>query len=481
MYRPTSRLSIVVAFTLLLGTLSPPARANVGEAFGFGARNEALAGAGAAWGFDGYAAYSNPAALALLTDKRLVFSYGFLVMQPDFYSIDHVVTNNNYTSDASPATYGSVDTSYKATMGTALGLGLRLFPEFFNLSAGVTVFLPVNQISYIDTGEVYQPEYVLYRARTQRPQIEIGTGADLGKHFFFGAGVHIGYGLTGNTTVFLNTDQTKISTMRFAATLKPKASPYLGILLASSNSTLRGPTSDPDSPGAWTLGAVVRFANNSPADITVNTATRTFGSSLPAFDFHFEALAALYYDPFTAELGWSMQTSPFNRIFLQLEYQRWSDYQSSAVTIQGPQTDKCSGSSCGLAIAGSNNPSYTFRDIVVPRVGNEFELNRSTALRVGYTYHMSIFRDLPAGAGNYLDPPRHSFSAGVGFKFRHFIGFDTPNNVDIYASYERLVTQTISKSPGDETGAAGDSKIGSPGYDAGGKIYGGGISLTLAF
>jgi hypothetical protein len=44
-----------------------------------------------------------------------------------------------------------------------------------------------------------------------------------------------------------------------------------------------------------------------------------------------------------------------------------------------------------------------------------------------------------------------------------------------------LELQRVVKTSGNEIGIAGDPKIGSPGYDAGGNLLGGGVSLSMAF
>lgn len=120
----------------------------------------------------------------------------------------------------------------------------------------------------------------------------------------------------------------------------------------------------------------------------------------------------------------------------------------------------------------------------MPRIGQELYLGRLT-LRAGYAYRPSIFNDGgngPSGAGNYLDPSKNIFTAGAGYHFMHFLNFDVPCDVDFNLAYQALITEHITKTPGDENGnGTGDLKIGAPGYDAGGNIFGGGISLSLAF
>jgi len=99
-------------------------------------------------------------------------------------------------------------------------------------------------------------------------------------------------------------------------------------------------------------------------------------------------------------------------------------------------------------------------------------------LRLGYAYRPSIMANLP-DVGNYLDPPKHMLTAGLGWKFRSLLGFAIPTQLDIHGAYHVLVTQLIVKSLNDEFGYAG-YKIGFPSYSAGGAVFGGGVSVTLA-
>ena len=150
-------------------------------------------------------------------------------------------------------------------------------------------------------------------------------------------------------------------------------------------------------------------------------------------------------------------------------------------TTLDPDTCAASPGNCGIQISGGENPVFEFRDIVVWRAGHEYDLGAFVA-RAGLGYRPGMMKSLPAGAGNYLDPDKLMISAGAGFKFKSFLGLAAPVNVDLHLAYHHLFRQEIAKAPGDETGAgSGDLKIGAPGYAAGGKVLGGGLSLGFAF
>ncbi|MCM2279669.1 MAG: hypothetical protein NDJ89_16465 [Oligoflexia bacterium] len=433
---------------------SPGARANIGETYGFGSRSSALAGASAAAGFNGFAAYANPAGLALVAPagRSLALDVGFLYMDPSFLPIENVTITNDYIGDT--LTQGNVDTSYRATVGQSLGAAFKL-TDRFNLTAGLVSFLPFNQIAFLDTGETYHPEYVLYRARTQRPQVEAALGASLLPTLHVGAGFHLGFSLTNSATVFLSTLSNKPSSMRFTASMKAKTSPYLGVLWTPSPQ--------------FSAGSVVRFPLTSGNSMALKTAARAGG--LGSFDFNFLASAALFYDPLSIETGLSYEPAPGLRTSLQLDFQAWRDYEFPALRLE-----RCSESdpSCGVPITSSLNPGFPLRNLLIPRIAEEITLG-ATTLRAGYAYRRGIFEASPSGAGNYLDPTRHQFSLGAGHRFSQL-------QIDLHLAYHSLMTEHVAKSAGDEAGNGfGDRKIGAPGYDAGGKILGGGVSVSWLF
>ncbi len=468
----TGRNGLQATLLVCIGTLALPgvASANIGEAFGFGSRTAALAGAGVAWGSDAFASYTNPAALGLRTGTRLALSYAIADMEPHFKSIDNVVTNNDYTGEGS-IKYENVDTSYRSSFGNALGIVYSPFPEVNNLSFGLVGYLPINQVAYMDTGEVFVPEYFLYRARTQRPQLDAGVGIETVPGLFIGAGFHVGFSLTTNATVFLQSNnQNQPSSMRFAASLKPKAAPYFGILYSSA------PDAQPyaKSPeGSYTLGAVFRLPVDSVNTLILKAGAQALGN-IATLDFNTTAMSSLFYDPMTLELGTSWQYASFGKLITQMDYQVWKNFKAPALVLQQPSVQEG-----GVIFSPSRNPTFPYRNIWIPRVAHELTVDNAT-LRVGYAYRPSIISGVPNGAGNYLDPSKHIVTAGLGFRFKKLLGYPKEHSLDFHFAWHQLLTQKITKTPGDESGESGSSKVGAPGYEAGGKLFGGGLSLSVA-
>ena len=205
---------------------------------------------------------------------------------------------------------------------------------------------------------------------------------------------------------------------------------------------------------------------------------------LPGFgaaDFTFTALSTLFYDPMSIEIGGSWQHAQQARFFAQLDYQFWSNFQPPALVIQQQQGCQLPGGKpCTVTIAPGAFPAMSFINVWIPRVGEEITISDVSTLRFGYAYRPSFLDGVSNGSGNYLDPPKHMLHLGWGLKFQHFLHFETPCQLDLHLGYQYLVLQHIVKTAGNEAGNANDPKIGSPGYDAGGNIFGGGISLSMA-
>ncbi len=459
-----SRISVLVAAIISLGTVS----AAQADPDAWGARAQAIGGAGAAWGDESFAAFFNPARLTQHSSGRFNLGLSGQGQIHQFTPIKNVVVENAYISDQFRR--DNVDTSYRNVLGQAIGANLLIAPSLWNLSAGVTTFLPVSQVAYLDTGEPLIPEYVLYRARQQRPRIHAGLAVEPITGLSVGAGMQIGFSVTSRATVFLQSGANHPSTMRFIASMKPKASPYGGIFYTSKEQV-------------FTSGVVFRMPLKSSNYLDLQSSARAFGNSFVGLDFNFSGTSAFFYDPMSLEVGSSVLYTSQTRLIAQVDYEVWKDFQAPAVEVLDPRTSGCGSANCGINISPGLALKYPLRNIWVPRIGHEVyfgESNRYTT-RAGYSYRQGIFSALPTGAGNYLDPDKHIVSLGFGIKFQNLLGHAIPWGVDVYGQYQSLVKQVIRKTPGDELGAgSGDLKIGAPGYETGGKIYGGGATLTFA-
>lgn len=453
-------VSYVGATALLVSSV---AHANIGDAYGWGVRSASLGGTGVSGHDDGYDASLNPALLSKREGKKLKLSASIVFLQPEFKSINNIVIVNDFTGDKSAGNVdrGNVANDYKPTLGTLMGASAQLTPSLGHLSFGFTLFTPLSQIAYFDSGETFIPEYVLYRSRTQRPQIEFALSSEVVEGVFLGLGSRLAFSLSTKADVFLQSASTSSSTMRFSASMRPRLVPYAGLLIAPKQSVAK-------------VGLVFRAAADSPSTLVLGSSARVLGP-LSTLNFAFNSNSSIYYDPMSVELGGEIAFSPELKVFGQVDYQRWSAFHAPVLSVEVNRTS-------GVSMTNSILPLFEYRDIFIPRGGIESKVSPNTTLRGGYSYRPSIFKALPTGAGNYLDPDRHQFGLGIGYFIRDFLGIPSGATLDLNGTFQYLVSQTIQKTPGNELGTgSGDLKIGAPGYEAGGYVYGFGAGLTVQF
>lgn len=444
------------------------AHAGIGDRFGFTSEDTALAGARAGSSeISSSSAFYNPAQLSLLPESgaksksSVRFHWSVLYSEPKFADIHGVVVENPVNSDLTTGNteIRNVDTDYPITFGQSLGISVQSRKSDYHWGIGAIAYLPLDRFALLDSGESFVPEYTLRRGSTQKPEFQLALSGLLTKRFSFGAGVYLGARLTSDTTIFLNQGTDTVSTMRIAASLKTQATPYFGFGFVVSDSL--------------STGLVVRFASSAPESINVQASARAVGT-VAAPDFSFPALATMYYDPFTVSAGAQVRTSPISRAFLQLDYQAWSKFESPALIIRNQACDP----TCGVDFEPGRDLSGRTRDIFIPRLGHSWSIDTSE-IRVGYAYRPGIYRELPEGPGNAIDPDEHRFSSGYGWDIDSIPFFDAPGRFDLHGAYSIYPKRTVVKSPGDENGNLANRKIGAPGYETGGHEWGTGFTVQL--
>jgi hypothetical protein len=271
------------------------------------------------------------------------------------------------------------------------------------------------------------------------------------------------YSLTTKAEVFLQGDSARSSSMRFSTTMRPRFVPEVGVVYTSDDRTTGG-------------GLVIRAPAKSPSVLSLNSSARVLGD-LARLNFGFTSNSAIYYDPMTIELGGHFMLLKSLKTSLQVDYQRWRGFDPPMLSVEVNKTQ-------GVTIANSILPAFQYKDVLVPRVGMEWDLGRSNQgkIRWGYYYRGSMIKGKQNGAGNYLDPARHHFGLGYSFFWPHFLGLNHGASIDFSGIFQHLVGYRVNKTPGNELGqGSGDLKVGAPGYPVGGFVWGLGTAMTVEF
>ena len=370
----------------------------------------------------------------------IVVEFGFEYLHPSFESIDHVVVQNPQTSSQVAPVIGTVNQTYPDVFAQTIKAKV-LLQEKKKAELTVQTFLPLNSLMQMDSGNTYLPEYVLYRAGGQRPRVSVMGEMNLSDAFRMGLGLDLGFGVTSEAAVFLQSGAGKYSNQRISAVVKPKMIPM----------------------GVWEYEGyrfLVKAENKVSFSLNTSAGANVFPPLSASFDIGYSTNSALFFDPWTFDLSRRYDLSLAGlstwAIGLGVSYQLWSGFESRAAVI-----NNISGTfSNGLT------PSFKACNLVVPRAAIEKAIGMQH-WELGYEFKDSIFKDTPSGNGNYLDPPKHSFDLGVIFPSTS--GWE----LGVKLLVSRLVPQSVVKSDSTE--------IGAPGYRASGWLYGGNVSLTVPF
>ncbi len=385
---------------------------------------------------------------SLLTrEKSLTVEFGVEYRHTALPDINNIVVSNSHTSFQNTPVTGNIANNYPDTFAQTLKAQMLLDPDY-RFTVSLKTYLPLNSMTEFDTGNMYQPEFVLYRAESQRPRILLASGLDLNPDWRVGIGFDVGFSVSAQANVLLQSGDGNYSDQRLNARVKPSLIPQASVDYRNFTFAVRG-------------------ENKTKFDLTTNASAAVLSGLKAGPNFAYTTESSIFYQPWELEVSGKHVITDTYTAKWGLSYQLWSGYQASAAVIQAPTLDQCpTPGSCNLSLSSSQPPSFKARNLLVPEVGVEM-LKGNNRYQVGYRYKDSIFSDLPTANGNYLDPPRHDLLLGVVFPTRK--GWEWSVN----ATVSRLVSQTVVKSD--------SSEIGGPGYTASGWLYGAGMNVAIPF
>lgn len=415
---------------------------------GWSSRSASLGAPSAVMTDDPYCVANNPALCALSrkegpNETRLRLGYGIYLQQARFDEIGAVVVENSTIGDQT--LYGSPSVEPPLALGQSLGMSYTFTEYSLKPSFGLSVYTPLQRIAYFDATDGYQPQYVYYHQQRQTPEIQLGGGIALSEKWTLGVGAQLGFSSTTNANVFLQNGTSKSSTLNVTTSFKPQIAPFIGFGFLPSDS--------------HRFGAVLRSALKQEQTVQIQSSARVIGNT-STLDFTVPASGSLGYVPASFSFGYQFLRPRSYSIFTQIEYQAWSMYRASTLSLDQATIDQCVGG-CGIQFSPTLSPDSNYRDIVVPKIGAEIS-SSSIRYRASYVYRPSILASFPTDSGNALDTDEHRFALGLGL--------DTWIKVDLHASLSVLQQANVSKETPDT--------IGYPGYFVGGYLWSTGFTLT---
>jgi long-subunit fatty acid transport protein len=445
--RRRSWLLLPLSFALALALVPRAAAGNPVDAFGFGARAPAMAGAQTAAATDGSANYYNPALLATFDDIQVDIGYQTAV--PSLY-------------------VNGLDLGVDSSRGIAVALSSPGRIGKIQLALAGGLFLPDQHILRARSLEAGKPRFALYDNRPQRLFLGANLAVRLGERFAVGGGIaymantiaavdlvgRLGFPDPNDSDLALAIDA-DVEEIRYPqAGALFHATPWLDIGLSFRggytlflDNTVRvladvGREDDPVvENGRLELTALAQDLFQ-PQQWSAGLAARLTGRLLVAFD------ASLH--------RWSRFDNPATRIDLELDAGMFNDL------IDIPDTPPL--------------PDPNYHDIVIPRLGIEYQLygseRRDLDLRAGYAYEPSPVPE-QVGESNFIDNDKHTTSAGLGLTLRGWTEIlPRPLRLDVYGAVTFLAPRTHHKlSPVDPVGD----------YRSSGRLVQLGLSSTWHF
>jgi long-chain fatty acid transport protein len=453
---------LVLSLAALLALVALPrarAHANPAEVFGFGSRQAGMGGAAAARVDDFSSVYYNPAGLAASRGKHVAF--GLLG------AASHLSINDRAYELSEPFGF-----SFGATAPAPLGgvLKDRLF-------VGVGMYMLPTTLVRVIARLPSEPFYPWYDNRTQRIVILPGLAVRVNERFNLGVALDVLAGLGGQ--VVAGEGPTRALDARVDEEIPTNAALHAGF------------------QGQLYPGLAIAFAYRGEFGVPFTTISQTTVAGEP-IDLAIKAKGL--YTPHTFVLGFSWK-NPMVDLALDGQWALWSQYPGPFVAVDSE-----------LPLVGPLSgilPDVPWKDSFGARLGAEklmpLEGGGSWALRGGYGFETSPVPAQQPGVTNLLDGPKHTVSAGVGFRFAvGEAGAGQPRKhlrIDVHAQAQLVGRRTLRK----VVAAAGENpapfdalrdevvddasepstqgiQVSNPGYPSirsGGEVFSGGLTMEL--
>ena len=438
---------------LALGAGASPARASVPDAYGFGSRAAAMAGAVSGDAVDFSASYYNPAGLA---------------------DAPGVSVGVGYMYDWQNLRVSGLDTEVGPVHGVVGGV---VAPgELFGLpfAFGIAVHLPDDGLSYINARRQGVPRWELYDSRSQLLYLSANLAIRPVDWLSIGGGVAYlsatrgTFGIRGRANVlspFSSALEHEVD-----ADLTAVRFPQVGVHVQIED---------------W-LGIGLTYRGESKLDLTLSAHLEGVvdfaGIDVPLL-YELEAHTVSAFTPHQLELGLSFQRVKRLRVNVDLTWMHWSSYDSPTAEIDALlDIEPPPGTSLDLpdAPAPTRIIAPEFVDTVVPRFGVEYRVplgdegegSVELPVRAGYAYEASPVPD-QSGETNLIDADRHTLTLGAGVAWNRPCDEITGAlTLDVHGTFSVLPERVVLKSsPADFVGD----------YRASGTIFGFGTTAGLGF
>jgi long-chain fatty acid transport protein len=413
---------------LAVVALPHAAAGNPVDAFGFGGRAPAMAGAQTAAAADGSANYYNPALLATFDDIRI--DVGYQTAVPSLF-------------------VNGLDLGVDSSRGIAVAMSAPGRIGKIQLALAGGLFLPDQHVLRARALEADKPRFALYDNRPQRLFLGANLAFRIGNRLAVGGGIAYmaktvaAVDLVGRLG-FPDPNDSDLA-LAIDADVKEIRYPQAGVLFHAT------PWLD--------LGLSYRGGYKLILENTVRVLADVGREDDPVVEDGRLELFALAQDLFQPEqwsAGLAAQVTHRLLIAFDASLHRWSRFENPATRIE---LDIDAGMFNDLIDIPDTPPlpDPHYHDIVIPRLGAEYRLfeseRRDLDLRAGYSYEPTPVPE-QVGESNFIDNDKHTLSAGLGLTLRHWTDIlPRPLRLDVFGAVTLLAPRSHHKiSPVDPVG-----------------------------
>ncbi len=422
-----------VAGFLWVATLLVPAisSATTLELYGFGPRAIALGNASEAVSDDCYAAYANPANLALA--RHIHFGFGLESVWNRF-GIDR------RGGEAAWRTRLPKD-NYLAQLGISTPLPGWLQDR---AALGVAIHVPLGGPTRLDSLDHRIPQLPMYDTLGDRLALVASLGVRPLDWLAIGAGVQVLTGLDGRADIGLSVLDQRVTYKALQVDLATVVTPLVGLTVL--------PRDGVRLALVWRAESSVRY--DLPLAVDIDQVGR--------LDFKVKGIGLWLPDSFALAGSW--QAGRW-LVTGSAAWQRWSQMPPIApdVTVRIDNSQLLQPGSKSLDLISVRNVPVAMgtQDIVVPRVGVELRPDEVWTLRGGVQHRPTPFPKAD-GEANYLDAAATTLSLGLGRVAGDPMGMTRkPLQLDLALGWTTLARRTVTKrDPANPVGATsvyGDS------------------------
>lgn len=387
------------------------AQAHSADAFGFGSRAAAMAGAATAISDDVSANYYNPGGLAVRRDLEIDVGYA--------YAQPRLRLNGR-------------DTGSDSSRGWLFGLVIPGRIGWLRFAFGGAVMLPDQRLLRIRALAYEQPQFVYYDNRPQRLYFSANVALALPGGLYLGGGLSFLSGASGNLAVegtllpFSANDSALVS--RIQVDLPAVSYPEFGLRWQPHPSLVLGVSYRHSF--VFKIDQAFRIRANIGDPPVVENA------SIVA-----RAVIADLFQPWQITFGAAARLTPRLLVAADWTYARWSEFP---VPVAAFTADVELGMfSAFLRLPPPRSyPPAGFHDLFIPRMGAEWRAWQNAAvgvdLRGGYAFEASPAPE-QVGESNLVDNDKHTFSTGAGVEVKALGGIlSRPLGIDVHLALTYL-------------------------------------------